>query len=266
MARHLVSLLVALFMCFNQDVFEKVRGLECHTYDLRKGIYNGTKTCPTESDHVCFVLWGEKTEKNETRHIVISKDCFSISLENHHKYCLKDCIQNPEYDAFRNRNVSGFCCCSHDLCNRNFTAVDYEEYESTVVGATSQGIDEQESNKTVIIAVALVIFVVLLGAMAMVWYLYKIRWNKENTFSNTAIEEKEHLNLMFDLSGLEIEEMVGQGRYGCVWRGYFDGNVVAVKIFPPEHRHTWKSETEFFESHLSHPSILKVRIKNILFC
>ena len=128
------------------------------------------------------------------------------------------------------------------------------------------GIDEQESNKTVIIAVALVIFVVLLGAMAMVWYLYKIRWNKENTFSNTAIEEKEHLNLMFDLSGLEIEEMVGQGRYGCVWRGYFDGNVVAVKIFPPEHRHTWKSETEFFESHLSHPSILKVRIKNILFC
>lgn len=257
MARHLVSLLVALFMCFSQDIFEKVRGLECHTYDLKKGIYNGTKTCPAESDHVCFVLWGEKTEKNKTQHIVIRKDCFGISLENHHKYCLKDCIQNPEYDAFRNRNVSGFCCCSHDLCNRNFTAVHYEEYESTVVGATSQGIDEQESNKIVIIAVALVIFVVLVGAMAMVWYLYKIRWNKENTFSNTAIEEKEHLNLMFDLSGLEIEETVGQGRYGCVWRGYFDGNVVAVKIFPPEHRHTWKSETEFFESHLSHPSILK---------
>ena len=130
-------------ICFSSsclpDIFVKVKGLECHTYDLKKGIYNGTKTCPAESDHVCFVLWGEKTEKNETQHIVIRKDCFGISLENHHKYCLKDCIQNPEYDAFRNRNVSGFCCCSHDLCNRNFTAVHYEEYESTVVGATSQG-------------------------------------------------------------------------------------------------------------------------------
>ena len=89
-------------------------------------------------------------------------------------------------------------------------------------------------------------------------YVYKCKYNNGIKYPTPGPEEKETPNLMLDLSGLKFEELVGRGRYGSVWRGYYKGNVVAVKAFPPEHRQTWKSEKDVFETHLSHPSILKV--------
>ena len=100
---------------------------------------------------------------------------------------------------------------------------------------------------------------VLLTATALVFvYLYKYRYNNGIKYTTAGSIEKELPNLKLDLTGLKFEELVGQGRYGCVWRGYFKGDVVAVKTFPPEHRQTWKSEKDVFETYLLHPSILKV--------
>ncbi|XP_068715631.1 bone morphogenetic protein receptor type-2-like [Montipora foliosa] len=257
MARHFVNFILALFICFSQDCWNKVSGLKCNSYHPTEGIYNGSEKCTHNDDHVCFVLWRKENIANKTSLVVIRRGCFHIGLDNHLEFCRQDCIQNPDYDAFKSENVSGFCCCSGDLCNTNFTAVDYEDYESTIAVTTQQGVDKQEAGKIVIIAVALVIFIALFGAMAMVLYLYKFKCNSENKYVTAGSEEKECPNLKLDLTGLQIEELVGQGRYGCVWRGYFNGDVVAVKTFPPEHRHTWKSEKDVFETHLSHPSILK---------
>ena len=114
-----------------------------------------------------------------------------------------------------------------------------------------------------IIVVALVILIVLMVVVTLVFvYLYKCKYNSEVKYTTTGSEEKELPNLKLDLSGLKFEELVGQGRYGSVWREYYKGVVVAVKTFPPEHRQTWKSEKDVFETHLSHPSILKVKFKS----
>lgn len=111
----------------------------CDSYHIDKGIFNGTETCKNVGDS-CFVLWGEEqNERNETLHRVIRKGCFQISLHKPSDHCQDDCIQNPDYDAFKSENVSGFCCCNKDMCNINFTAVDYEEYESTIAPTTSNG-------------------------------------------------------------------------------------------------------------------------------
>lgn len=108
----------------------------CDSYHTEEGIFNGTETC----DDSCFVLWREETnERNETFQIVIKKGCFIISTQEPFKSCHNDCIQNPEYDAFKSENVSGFCCCTMDMCNKNFTPVYYTEYESTVAPSTTTG-------------------------------------------------------------------------------------------------------------------------------
>ena len=114
-------------------------GLVCDSYHIDRGIRNGTETCQNVDDH-CFVLWGkEETGNNETVHRVIKKGCFKIALHSNFQHCCEDCIQNPDYDAFKSQNVSGFCCCTKDLCNVNFTAVEYTEYESTVTPTTRKG-------------------------------------------------------------------------------------------------------------------------------
>ena len=106
------------------------------------------------------------------------------------------------------------------------------------------------------------IVVIVLAAVIMtsvLVYLYKCRNRDSLKYQAAGLEEKEVPNVQQDLTGLNLEELVGQGRYGSVWRGYYKGEVVAVKTFPPEHRQTWKSEKEVFETHMSHPSILKVK-------
>ena len=114
-------------------------GLVCDSYHIDMGIHNGTETCKNSDDH-CFVLWGEEErDNNETFHRVIKKGCFRIALHSKFQHCHEDCIQNPDYDAFKSENVSGFCCCTKDLCNINFTAVDYVENESTVTPTTIKG-------------------------------------------------------------------------------------------------------------------------------
>lgn len=110
------------------------------------------------------------------------------------------------------------------------------------------------------IVVACVMFVVLAICMtAAVIYTYKSKCSKAK-YAAADPEEKEPPDPQLDISGLHFEEMVGQGRYGTVWRCYLKGEVVAVKVFPPEHRDTWESERDVYERQLSHPSILTVRL------
>ena len=133
------NILLKDYFLFSIDCWNEVSGLKCNSYHPTEGIYNGSEKCTHDDDHVCFVLWRKENIDNKTSLVVIRRGCFHVGLDNHLEYCLQDCIQNPDYDAFKSENVSGFCCCSGDLCNTNFTAVDYEDYESTIAVTTQQG-------------------------------------------------------------------------------------------------------------------------------
>ena len=112
----------------------------CDSYHTNKGILNGTEKCKKNDDYTCFVLWrDEVNERNETSQVVLKKGCFKVSDDDPSSRCQDDCIQNPNYDAYKSENVSGFCCCMVDMCNKNFTPVYYVELESTVAPASSAG-------------------------------------------------------------------------------------------------------------------------------
>lgn len=130
---------LAYFILFFSVSCQGGAGLLCDSYHTDEGILNGTETCKNVDDS-CFVLWREETnERNVTFQTVIKKGCFKVSAEKPSKRCQDDCIQNPNYDAFKSENVSGFCCCKTDMCNKNFTPVYYTEYESTIAPSTTTG-------------------------------------------------------------------------------------------------------------------------------
>nr|XP_058972784.1 bone morphogenetic protein receptor type-2-like [Pocillopora verrucosa]XP_058972785.1 bone morphogenetic protein receptor type-2-like [Pocillopora verrucosa] len=253
----LFLLVITSLMCVNQGSCEGGKGVTCESYHPEKGILNGNETCDT-AEYSCFVLWKDNVnERNETFYIVLKKGCFQVSVNEAFRDCKDDCIQNPNYDAFRSHNVSGFCCCNIHMCNRNFTPVYYTESTTTTATTDMSTASAGDRSDRVAIVVACVMFVVLAVCMTVgVIYAYKSKCFKSK-YDPADPEEKEPPGPELDISGLHFEQMVGQGRYGSVWRCYLKGEVVAVKVFPPGHRGTWESEREVYEGQLSHPSILR---------
>lgn len=56
---------------------------------------------------------------------------------------------------------------------------------------------------------------------------------------------------------IKLQEVVGRGYYGVVWRGTYKGEPVAVKIFTPQAEASWEREAEIYQTPM-------LRHKNIL--
>lgn len=92
---------------------------------------------------------------------------------------------------------------------------------------------------------------------------FMIRKKRNRRYAQTPDCEKdkptEELSCV-DLELLCLNQRVGQGKYGAVWRATLDGKTRAVKVFPLEYRMYWQSEKDFYMSGISHPNILKVGV------
>lgn len=59
---------------------------------------------------------------------------------------------------------------------------------------------------------------------------------------------------------------LGKGRYGEVWRGQWQGENIAVKIFSSRDEKSWFRETELYNTVLlRHENILGKEIKDVSF-
>ena len=53
-------------------------------------------------------------------------------------------------------------------------------------------------------------------------------------------------------------DLIGRGRYGQVWRGYYKGEYVAVKVFQSIEEVSWQHEKDIYiNCNLRHPNILR---------
>lgn len=113
------------------------------------------------------------------------------------------------------------------------------------------------STATIVIVVFCVLFLVLTIIGAAILWIIKI--NKKTRYNPTSVDEKEPLGPTMDLGKLTRDYLIGQGRYGTVWKGQLNGEDVAVKVFPPGHRQYWLCEKQLFTSGHTHSNILKVK-------
>ncbi|XP_061860513.1 activin receptor type-1C [Colius striatus] len=197
-------------------------------------------------------------------------------LTNGREEVVKSCVSLPELNAqvfcHSSKNITKTECCYTDFCN-NITLRLPVALESPGRGGAGPAV----------LTVAVPVCVLALAAVLAACVCQARRWarakqpNVEEPLSecNLVGSGKTLKDLIYDMttsgsgSGLPLlvqrtiartivlQEIVGKGRFGEVWRGKWCGEDVAVKIFSSRDERSWFREAEIYQTvMLRHENIL----------
>ncbi|XP_077153534.1 activin receptor type-1-like [Ranitomeya variabilis] len=210
------------------------------------------KTCVGKT---CFVTEQKRIESGNIDRV---RGCFNSSIN-------EQCNVKIE--------VSEAWCCFSDFCNENFTI--FKPVEKS-----------RDTSLLLVTVLPIVLFVIILMFFAFLFWKMKQGSRKKPLprllaidfghadIVNASIVGDSTLGDLLDCttgsgSGLPflvqrtvarqvtLVECVGKGRYGEVWRGLWQGENVAVKIFSSRDEQSWFRETEIYNTVLlRHENIL----------
>ncbi|XP_061464728.1 activin receptor type-1C isoform X2 [Rhineura floridana] len=204
----------------------------------------------------------------------------SVMLTNGRQEVIKACVSLPQLKAqifcHSSKNITKTECCYTDFCNN-----------ITINLSTGQDTSSKSKLRPVELTVVITVPICILSVALMVTlYTYqgnhcrfrkKRRPNIEEPLSECSLVNpgKTLKDLIFDMttsgsgSGLPLlvqrtiartivlQEIVGKGRFGEVWRGKWCGEDVAVKIFSSRDERSWFREAEIYQTiMLRHENIL----------
>ncbi|XP_055070781.2 activin receptor type-1C isoform X2 [Misgurnus anguillicaudatus] len=216
------------------------------------------QTCETDADGAC---WN------------------SVMLINGKEEAVKSCLSPSELKGqmfcYSSRNVSKRNCCFTDFCNNETLHLSLEP--------SSEGFGWSQLELAAIILVpscllCVVVVLVVFGVQNLHCAHIKARRQdpEEPLDDQTLVSPEKCLKeLIFDMStsgsgsGLPLlvqrtiartivlQESIGKGRFGEVWRGKWRGEDVAVKIFSSRDERSWFREAEIYQTiMLRHENIL----------
>lgn len=207
--------------------------------------------CPTS----CYTAIMDDPVTNETK--VIKQGCWESSGK-------QDCARTACVPVRRRRHKNQkmrFCCCIGDLCNANITDTfleeeddnEIEELEDTPLKAA------HESGKATLVVGMSVLVTVCVGSLLLValycfWQGFGMRRSQKPEPDSVRLMENGHGpghgygQIFGSYSGDKIKflNIIGQGRYGCVWRATVGEHEVAVKVFPPHYRTYFLNERDIY--------------------
>lgn len=215
--------------------------------DLGKNATEQQIKCKTNH---CYAFWLE--DPNNGTVVIIGQGCWESSgkpRDCRRSQCVSD--KKPP----KAMNTTKFCCCAGDMCNANFTDiyVPVDESQASPKLAT-EAMPKFKLNPLVwIIAVAsFVILMIGAGILAYLWW--HTQPDKNNLEAGqAALPPPEE----YSIDKLKLCVIIGQGRYGSVWRGLVEDQEVAVKVFPPHHRNYFLNEHELYKVAGENPALLK---------
>ncbi|XP_018324359.1 bone morphogenetic protein receptor type-2 isoform X2 [Agrilus planipennis] len=207
---------------------------------------NLTITCRT---NYCYAYWEEDMTGNVAD---LSQGCWKSSgrpADCERNECLSD--KRPP----KGKNNTKFCCCSGDLCNANFTSIAVPE-EERILTSTPPIEDVPKLSLSpliwVVSGVSFVFFMICSGTLAFFCWHMKPKKNDIEVGQPPMPTPEE-----FNLEKLKLCGIIGQGRYGCVYRGMIEDQEVAVKVFLPHHRNYFINEHEIYKLVGDNASLLK---------
>lgn len=151
-----------------------------------------------------------------------------------------------------------FCCCVGDMCNTNITnaLLDEEELdESEEMEETPLKAAHESGKTTVLLWSALsIISVVSLFALYCFWNGFGILTSQKPEPDSVRLMENGYGSgqgygqILGSYSGdkLKFSNIIGQGRFGCVWKATIADREVAVKVFPPHYRSYFLNERDIY--------------------
>ncbi|KAF0313022.1 TGF-beta receptor type-1 [Amphibalanus amphitrite] len=185
-----------------------------------------------------------------------------------------------------NNRTYASACCDGDLCNRLLSPQLY-----VVARAEATGSSWDNTSEMLLLRITVPIVIIILFIVTTVLVYEKCRGSKRRQFKAKPFDEiDEHLleppELSFPGGGGDLKQLletstsgsgsglpllvqrsvarqvtldqsVGKGRYGDVWRGRWHGEDVAVKIFSTRDERSWFREVEIYQTvMLRHENIL----------
>uniref|UniRef100_A0A8C3TS73 Activin receptor type-1C n=1 Tax=Catharus ustulatus TaxID=91951 RepID=A0A8C3TS73_CATUS len=201
----------------------------------------------------------------------------SVMLTNGREEVVKSCVSLPELQAqvfcHSSKNVTKTECCYTDFCNNITLRLPLVSEAAGRAGRRSAVLAV-----TVAVPVCAVLLALLVACTARGW---RRRGTKPPNVEEPLCEGslvgsgKTLKDLIYDMttsgsgSGLPLlvqrtiartivlQEIVGKGRFGEVWRGKWCGEDVAVKIFSSRDERSWFREAEIYQTvMLRHENIL----------
>ncbi|XP_053674925.1 bone morphogenetic protein receptor type-2 [Anopheles nili] len=202
----------------------------------------------------CYTLWTFDAVKNTSR--VVAQGCWGSS-DDQESCNSAECVSTTETPT-----KHFFCCCSGDNCNGNFS---YLPPPTTADGLSVREENENItpfapytsiwSSPTVYICFVLV-FIMLMGIIGFL---------SCRQLPKKGVAELEHMepsgpgysSNLYNVDNLKLVSMIGQGKYGTVWKGIVNEQPVAVKIFAAQHRQYFLNERDIYTVPLMEsPSLL----------
>ncbi|CAH0550042.1 unnamed protein product [Brassicogethes aeneus] len=190
-----------------------------------------------ECDSYCYTFW---TEDATNGTVIMRQGCWHASGKPN-ECDPGDCKADKEPP--KAMEAAKFCCCSSPMCNENFTDA-YVPLNETAAPPAVYEPSELVVFAGVCLGVAAVFF--LPYVLYYVIYRCPLYRKKSKEFDVEESDSIETVTTTISLRNMMLEEVIGQGRYGCVWRGVIDGKQLAVKVFQSHHRHYYLNENEMY--------------------
>lgn len=204
----------------------------------------GIKKCPNEKD-VCFAAW--RRDLNGTN-IVEVQGCWPNMAKQ--VSCQKrECISNK---AVSPTHTHHFCCCLSNLCNVNMTEVDADDISHKDINLISSAIPQTHDSSlfSALKSHKLWMIVCLISAPMILSIIYvafcKKTENPKVEVTSVASANPKYSSDLLNVDNLKLCSMIGQGKYGTVWKGMINEQAVAVKIFPSQYKQFFLNERDIY--------------------
>lgn len=111
------------------------------------------------------------------------------------------------------------------------------------------------TNSATWICVALIVMIISVIVFA---YTCRTTLKSEPELSPLSPSGPGYSSNLHNVDNLKLCAMIGQGKYGTVWKGMINETAVAVKIFPAQHKQYFINEKNIYSVNLMDcPSLLE---------
>lgn len=144
-----------------------------------------------------------------------------------------------------------FCCCNTDLCNNNLTNVTPQTSPIVVPPARSSN-ENNSVLKNPAVWVSFASTGIMLLIIAMIFLVTcQVKIKSQPEASPLAPSGPGYSSNLYNVDNLKPISIIGEGRYGIVWKGMVNEQSVAVKIFSAHKKQYFQNEKDIY----SHPFV-----------
>ncbi|XP_034536322.1 bone morphogenetic protein receptor type-2-like [Notolabrus celidotus] len=234
----LISALECIFFCISSQSFPRKRhcafqvSLQNNKYTAAGNVSGSVQLCENTQCCVGYFLIEEGQPKVDL-----------LACDVAEKSCPDETCKAQT--RFKGRLIK--CVCNMDLCNSNITWTPESEEPQPTYSYSS---DEILKNAGIILVGILLVLCFMIVA-AKRRGLLKAKKESPPSFDDYSFTRlcscQTTKTSELDISDIELQQVVSHGHFATVWKGGYQGSVVAVKVFPAGWKDKWSAEKEVYE-------------------